>query len=131
MLKELSETTEAIYQKVFDKLEAEAEKRKVDMTFASRSYKLDHLKRLTTVSSLKLAISDAGNFKTEQLSNILHEANRAKKGTNDKVEEPPARYKPGKGIANMIIPHFNTTFIINIPHFDTIFCNFIPHFNTT
>jgi len=48
LLKELSETAEATYQKVFDELEAEAENRKVDMTFATRSHKLDNLKRLTT-----------------------------------------------------------------------------------
>jgi len=52
---------------------------------------------------LKLAISDAGNFKTEQLSKILHEENRAKKGANDKAEEPPVRYKPGKGYKSSVI----------------------------
>jgi hypothetical protein len=103
LLKELSGTAEATYQKVFDELEAEAQKRKVDMSFASRSHKIESLKRLKTVSSLKLAINDAGNFKTEQLSKILYEENRAKKGTNDKTQEPPIRYKPGKGYKTSVI----------------------------
>jgi len=104
LLKDLSETAEATYQKVFDELEAEAGKRGVDVaSFATRSHKLDNLKRLKTVSSLKLAINDAGNFKTEQLSKILHEENRAKKGSHDKVEEPPVRYKPGKGYKTSVI----------------------------
>ncbi|MDD4108420.1 MAG: hypothetical protein PHH93_06860 [Prolixibacteraceae bacterium] len=84
-------------------MEAEVQKLKVDMTFATRSHKIESLKRLKTVSSLKLAINDAGNFKTEQLSKILYEGNRAKKGTNDKTQEPPIRYKPGKGYKTSVI----------------------------
>jgi hypothetical protein len=97
------DTAEATYQKVFDELEAEAQIRKVDMTFTTRSHKMESLKRLKTVSFLKLAINDAGSFKTEQLQKILQEENRAKRGTNDKAEEPPVRYKPGKGYKTSVI----------------------------
>lgn len=94
LLKSLHQEAEKTYNEVFDSLEAEANKKDVPLSaFAVRSHKLESLKRLNSISSLRLAIKDAGSFKSQQLDTILKEVNRQQ--GNDKAEEPPVHYKPG------------------------------------
>jgi len=106
LLKSLHQEAEKTYNEVFDSLEAEANKKDVPLTaFAVRSHKLESLKRLNSISSLRLAIKDAGSFKTQQIQSILHEEFRSKEGTEGKAEDPPVSYKPGK--------HYSTSVISN------------------
>ncbi len=63
---------------------------------------MDGLKKLENISSLRLTIKKAESFKSKQLENIIAEANR-KKGPNTKAEEPPVKFKPGRGSKFSII----------------------------
>ena len=101
-LKELHEQAVNAYNEVFDSLELEAKNNHVDAScFASRSNKLEGLKKLETISSLRLVIKDAGSFKSLQLGKIIAEVNR-KKGP-DVVEDKTETYKPGSGSKHSII----------------------------
>jgi hypothetical protein len=83
-----------IYKKVFDSLEEEATKKDVPIVaYANRSNELEELKKLKNISSLRLAIKDAGSFKSQQLDIIITEAGK-KQGTNI-AEEPQVHHKPG------------------------------------
>ncbi len=106
MLKALHETAEIAYVEVFDSLEQEVVTNKVDIAcIASRSHNIDGIKKLQTISSLRLAIRDAGSFKSKQLENIIAEVTR-KKGP-DVVEERPVTYKPGGSSRFSIISNQN------------------------
>jgi len=101
LLSSLHTEAEETYNKVFDSLEEEANKKEVPVVaFANRTYKLEELKKLKNISSLRLAIKEAGSFKSQQLDIIISEASK-KQGT-DIVEEPPVHYKPG-GISKFSI----------------------------
>jgi len=106
-MKDLHIEAEKAYSDVFDSLEKEAKNRDVDLScYATRSVKMDGLKKLENISSLRLTIKDAGSFKSKQLENIIAEANR-KKGPNTTAEEPPVKYKPGRGSKFSIISNQN------------------------
>ncbi len=102
-LKELHEEVLLVYAEVFDSLETELTNHKLDAsTIGSRPHKLDALKKLESISSLRLAIKEAGSFKSLQLEKIIAEVNR-RKGPESKAEEPPVKYKPGKSSKFSII----------------------------
>ncbi|HZL11858.1 MAG TPA: BREX system P-loop protein BrxC [Prolixibacteraceae bacterium] len=89
---------EKVYTGVFESLEAEATKLKVDGgTTADRNFTIENLKKQKSISSLKLAISNADSFRSKEIAKIIKAAEPKKTHEpGKKAEEPTANYKPGR-----------------------------------
>ena len=89
---------ERVYTEVFESLEAEAVKLKVDAgTTADRTYTIENLKKQKSISALKLAISNADHFRSGEIAKIIKAAEPKKAPEpGKKAEEPTTKYKPGR-----------------------------------
>ena len=71
-LKEFRQETIDVYERIFDELEQEANKKNVDAAaYANREYILNKIKKLDSLSALKNEFLNANNFKSLQLEKII------------------------------------------------------------
>jgi hypothetical protein len=89
---------EKVYVEVFDALKEAVDKYKVPgAVTADRNFTIENLKKQKSIASLKLAISNADHFRSGEIAKII-QASEPKKVTEPgkKVEDPTAKYKPGR-----------------------------------
>lgn len=91
LLKELRTDAVKIYEEIFNELAAEAARLKVDdaHVYADRQAKLDAIAKLASVADIKLKVSEAPQFKAEQLALIIKVATKPVYGSGG--ETPTAR----------------------------------------
>ena len=90
---------EKIYSEVFDVLQTAVTKYKVaGATIADRNFTIINLKKQTSISALKLAISNCDHFRSAEIAKIIKasEPTRKPPEPGQKAEEPTTKYKPGR-----------------------------------
>ena len=97
LVKHYTVEVEKVYTEVFDALDAEVVKYKVDAGItADRTFTIDSKKKQKSIASLKLAVSNAGNFRSGEIAKIVKAAEPVVKTEKGKVvQEPTINYKPG------------------------------------
>lgn len=97
-MKYYASEVERIYAEVFDTIKAETVKLKLDGGItADRTFTIDNLKQQKSVAALKLAISNADHYRSGEIAKLYRAAEPKKTPEpGKKVEEPTAKYKPGR-----------------------------------
>jgi hypothetical protein len=98
LMKHFRAEVETVYVNVFNALQAEIAKYKVPgAVIGDRDATIENLKRQKSIASLKLAISNADHFRSGEIAKIIKVSEAEKVPEPGRVvQEPSAKYKPGK-----------------------------------
>jgi hypothetical protein len=105
LMKHFRTEVEKVYTNVFDTLKVEIANHKVPgAVIGDRESTIENLKRQKSVASLKLAISNADHFRSGEIAKIIKAAEPIKVPEPGRVvQEPSAKYKPGKAAGFHVI----------------------------